>query len=709
MLAMVGLVTNLVLVYRRFYRLNTDSSNTDSRNTEVALLNQHKPKTLRFSAVILANIIACFSIILFALPLESKIQQPEFDILITPGSSYQSKDNSFNISTLDDEVLQPQAARYLWLLVDDHMSYSEQFVENLQSRYKDKVVVIKSVQELSRLWQANKAVEKSHLSSYSLAPNMLKIIGDGLNEQQWQQLAPSKISGFNLSFYPSIKRLGLVSLHWPRELYLGQSMTVTGKLQKPLLDNSRYQLSLFNNKQLLADTEVADDGRFQFSSNVKVSGLYSYQLVLNQLPNNSLKHSSNITSLENLDESKVTPPETRLIDAKVIEDIAFNVLNSSKPRVVIKQSSPSFETRQLKQWLKQSKSTVQVITQISQNKWSKQNINLKENDKLSMQKPSEPLAKNKRHLLTLDLLSSTDLLIIDSRALETLAATEVNALELAVRQGLGLFVYAGKALLPENKLIETQQLNLLAKFNIKSQTLLKNQVIPIWSGQLDVDDENPLIATAATIDVNNNHGQALVESASGRLLVVSQQIGLGSVAISTLTKTYPWALQSGEVVYSHYWQYIFSKLARAKPSAHWLSPLPNKLNIVKQLIDVCLISSDKSASSSAMNLLEQPLLNYRKCGLYSADNPGWVTLEALNSREKLLTKQSRYIYPEASFDAWQQTSKYYLSMKNSALSIFSVQKADKDEQFQETNKLYLWLILLLSMTFLWLERKWLTD
>jgi len=85
------------------------------------------------------------------------------------------------------------------------------------------------------------------------------------------------------------------------------------------------------------------------------------------------------------------------------------------------------------------------------------------------------------------------------------------------------------------------------------------------------------------------------------------------VAISTLTQTYPWALESGEVFYSQYWQTILSKVTRVN-STRWLAAASDKLTLAKQQTEVCLISSSKQIFSPEIKLSNYPLSTYKKCG-----------------------------------------------------------------------------------------------
>lgn len=697
-IAMIGLMISLLLVYRRFYpqKNMVVSTGTSSKS-------KNKRHALRFFLVAVANMLACFSLVLFVLPIGSKLQSTEFDVLFTPGIDYSVKHKQFNITSenhrsLNDEL---NAARYIWLMTDDNNeTYSDEFTEHLISNYKNKVVVIESVRELSRLWQPREAGETGAVLPYSLPPSALKILGDGLNEQQWQQLTPENIYGLALEFIPSTKLLGIVDLSWPKELPLGQIMQVVGKLQTPLGDNENYQLSLFHNEQLVDSTIIGDDGRFKLNAKAKIPGLFNYQLVLNhdRLNSNELKGSKKSVGSATADELD-DALKSLLADALIIENIAFNVVGSSKPSVIIKQSSPSFETRQLKQWLTQAGSPVQVITKISKNKWSQQRINIQESDALALNSAVS-------HQLTRKLLNETDLLIMDARALLNLAQTELNALEQAVNDGLGLYINIDESF--TNKLITEKNISLLSHFSIQPVMLEHNKVVAKWRGQNTNDVENPIMANTVAVDITATYGQTLIESTNGRQLVVRQSLGLGNIAISTLTQTYPWALEAGEVYYSQYWQTILSKLTR-KNDTQWLPPELDTLNLVDQQIEICIVSTQALTFLPVMNISHYPLLNDKKCGVQQPNKAGWLRLQTFSENNIMMAEQMRYIYSHSNFKAWQQSKKQTLSSRHSVLASFSTQNTALEKRYQAIDKRYLWLLLLLLLTFLWIERKWLAD
>lgn len=94
-------------------------------------------------------------------------------------------------------------------------------------------------------------------------------------------------------------------------------------------------------------------------------------------------------------------------------------------------------------------------------------------------------------------------------------------------------------------------------------------------------------------------------------------------------------------------------------------------------------------------------------------------VKAFAENQTLLAEQARYFYANSDFLAWQQANKYNASVMYANES-YAGEKEAKNERlltstpsaqdtYQLVNKLYIWLILFLSLALLWIERKWRTG
>ena len=734
-LAVISLVISCWLIYQGFTR---ELSN-----------NLPKKAPLRFrqkahlSLLIFANIIAFFSVLLFVLPFEKQVQTPMFDMLLTAGFKHKVTNDDFNnIDMSNEKILYSlRLAEHIWLLSDENdVMENQPLYQWLVTNYRDKVFVINSIQVLTDLW-ASAATKNTQLFGLNhKVPSLIQILGDGLTRAQWQHLAAfnqqkrvqhssntAQSPNIEFSFYASKPLTGVTNLHWRRQLLLGQALTVTGQLQQTFTANRQFQLSLVNNNVVLDSIIIAGNETFSLAATSKIPGLFSYQLILTELSKKQSKQgfknqaiaSNSLTNLNVLNEKTVL---------KISEDIAFSVATGNKPRVLIKQSAPSFETRRLKQWLSQTGSKVQTISKISKNKWAQQQVNpvtlnaeISDNNAANtklLSQGSKNTAQGKllgqAHLLTQRLLAEHDFLMIDSRMLLSLEQTEVDALYRAVKQGLGLLINADASLLQFNHSVADKRSQLLSLFTITAVDESLSRVVASWPDKPVQDVSQTITPQTISIVISSKKHQginSLIQSTTGQTLVAKQSFGLGTVAISTLNQTHQWALQATPALYSHYWQYLFSAISRSQNSTRWLSSKPAMLALANQSQDICLISPLETVYAPAMQLSSYPLSKHKKCALFSAHQAGWFEFTALTEKQVLLAKQARYFYGNNKFLAWQQAIKHnasrrYESEAPTANRVLSGREVNAAATYRQINKLYLWLIMFISLALLWLERKW---
>ncbi|MFT6919021.1 MAG: hypothetical protein ACJA2G_001656 [Cognaticolwellia sp.] len=741
-LASIGLVISCLLIYRRF--------KDDVFHGKQKLAPLGTRKKLHFFLLLFGNIIAFVSVLLFVLPFEEKAQTPSFDVLLTPGFKHTANGDDFNLVGIDKaKILQAlRSADRIWLLAEQGNSAADEpLYQWLAKHYQHKIFVTSSVQEVTDFWSRRADKKRMDFPDNNNVPSLVQVFGDGLTKLQWQHFQTFNtqqgiqqrrqegtqqdgiqqeknnqgLATVNFRFFASKAIIGLSHLTWPRQLILGQALTVTGQLQQPIDNNAQFQLSLVNNNNVLSSIIIAGNEPFSLTTTSKFSGLFNYQLVLREREKTLLQQG---VASEGLSNGRLSSKKARV---DISEDIAFSVVMGNQPRVLIKQSAPSFETRRLKQWLSQANSEVHIISQISKNKWAQQHINVKNtnednaansntvinnDDNNKQQKVAE-----QAHILQTKLLDNYDVLIIDSRMLLALEESEVEALYRAINKGLGLLINADATLLKIEKSKINKQHRLLNLFSIKPVDASLTAIIANWPGKPSIEINQTITPQTAAIAINTKVGgninsiivEPLVESTTGQTLVAKQSLGLGSLAISSLNQTYQWSLQASPEVYSHYWQYILSKISRSESTTRWLSPMPTTLAQVNQYQDICLISPLEAISSPQMQLMALVLSNHKKCGQFSADQAGWYMFQALDDNQALLAKQAQYFYPAENFLAWQQANKHQTSerfMKSMALSRDDFSAADT---YQPINKLYRWLFMFISLSLLWIERKWQTN
>lgn len=726
LVALLGLMISGWFIYRRF---TGDASDLTKKPVSLGFR-----KKLHLSLLLVGNIIAFISVLLFVLPFEMKVQTSSSDVLLTQGFKKLAGSDDFNIIGVENGEIRQYltSAERIWLLAEQVDSNdSEALQQWLANNYQDKVVVINSVYALTDFWTMERDNQAKNFGDHFNVPSLVRVFGDGLTKLQWQHLdtfnqqlslqravktqvdkqeidnhqAKNTLASntVDFRFFASKAMTGLRNLHWPRQITLGQTLTVAGQLQQPIEDNIKFELSLVNNNRVLESITIIGNESFSLTTTSKISGLFSYQLVLREL----LKS----------DASKKTALE-------ISEDIAFSVVLGNKPRVLIKQSAPSFETKRLKQWLSESGSQVHVISQISKKLWAQQKINAANNSDVEnnslISKASQDNDSNSHqqkiaeqsHLLSKKLLVNFDVLLIDSRMLLALENSEIDALYDAVMNGLGVLINADATLLSSEGLSHDKQKKLLSLFEIMPADESLHQVIAYWSEKPSLDISQTITPQSASIAINAKPGQSIVESSDGQSLVAQQSLGLGTVAITALNQTYQWALQINAAFYSHYWQHLLLKISRSASSSRWMIPAPRRLAKVNQEQNICLVSSVDNIDVAQMQLTAYPLSNDRKCGRFLANHESWYLFQALNDKQDLLAEQARYFYSEVDFAAWQQ------AIKHQASKAYTVEKSDGNRAlsstaflnssatYQAINKFALWLIMFISLALLWIERKW---
>lgn len=735
-IALLGLLLSCGLIYRRFRKETRISSTTNTQG-----LN----KNIHLSLLILGNIVAFISVLLFLLPFEMKMPTSSYDVLLTNGFKKSLYNEDFNINGVDNTNIARvlKSANRIWLLSDflDKSNYNQALKEWLAKNYQDKTVVIASVEELIDVWSGNELKQSKTYSDRYAIPTLLQVFGDGLSKIQWQKLhtfnqlitnkldtktlgtnnlsstslnstnqstknpsaeisdplnkSSSAESTIKFTFYKSKPITGLRFLQWPKQLILGQALTVTGQLQHSLDTNTKFELSLINNGRIQDSVIVQKNNTFSLSSTSKIAGLFNYQLVLQELPSSDINKIASV----NANISEVKKSENSQI--KISEDIAVSVINGNQPRVLIKQSAPSFETRRLKQWLSETGSEVTVISQISKNKWSQQRVNTAQE-------------KNKAQTseLTKALLDNYDLMIVDSRMLLALEESELDALYQAIKQGLGLLINADSSLLIAENNNQDKLSKLLRFFELTPIEPSINQVTANWPEKPTLAKGEVISVQAITINMNAKQGQALVESAIGQALVAKQPLGLGTVALTTLNETYQWSSQISPAYYSAYWQYLLLNISRVEKNTRWLTPAPEVFAKVNQFENICLISSQEKLYVPNMVLTTYPLSKHKQCGQFIAGIKGWYSFKVLNDKQVTLTEQHRYYYSDVDFPAWQQAMKHQASenqlVEGDLNNIVPLENkaANLSFAYQPINKFILWLIMFLSLTLLWIERKW---
>lgn len=499
----------------------------------------------------------------------------------------------------------------------------------------------------------------------------IHIIGSGLSAQQWQDLEVllgDRLSSSNVTFLPAEPTLGLVDVTWQKQRVEGQFIQLSGQLTGvETQPNGIYELSLIDPiGEVVQVLRLKAQEDFNFNFAAKSVGQWVYRLQLKQA-------------------NQSTP--------SITEPVAFNVSPAPLVKVLIKQASPNFETRQLTNWASEFNTKMTVLTKISKNKDIRQNYNFTAQELAEL---NTPLNKNS--------LNNFDLLLIDGRSLLTLSSEQMQDLEAAVKSGLGLYIMLDQSLIDA---WPSLSLGWLPKIAIKPLNIATYSAIPQWQNS---KIEQSIALVKAELSVRQD--DILVTSHLAQPLVSNTSLGMGQVAISLISNTYSWQTAGYNSEYSHYWQHILSHLSRPQTQAYWLEPSETQLEFVQQRYQACLIANlnDKTLSHSVNNQ-QQALLAIPKafqseqsCVTTWLTLSGWQDLHISTDKdnENKVSTSSIYAYAETDWQAYKHAQNIKLTQQKIVKLTGS---AVNQTQYQDLPKAWFWWCLVIAGSLLWLERK----
>lgn len=508
---------------------------------------------------------------------------------------------------------------------------------------------------------------------FDLKPDIqnLQLIGSGLSKQQWQDLRlllGDKLKTMNITFMPNQPVMGLVDIQWPKERVEGQFIQLNGRfIGNKAQPNAIYELSLIDPiGEVLQIERVKNQDSFNFNFAAKSVGQWIYQLQLKQ---------------------------TNRSSPVITEPVAVNVSSAPVVKVLIKQAAPTFETKQFSNWASGFNSKITVLTRISKNKDIRQNFNFTQQE---MAELDNPLSKKS--------LDSFDLMLIDGRSLLALSENQTQALEAAVKSGLGLYIMLDQSLIDA---WPSSALNTLSKLAIKPLNAASYAAIPQWQNS-KIEQSIALVKAQLTIPAE----EVLVTSHLQQPLVSNSRLGMGRVAISLINSTYGWQTSGLNSEYSHYWQHIMYSLARPQRQPYWLEPKLDQLQFVQQRYQSCVVAnlSDKTlyhrVNKQKLPLLAvpTPLHSEQSCITTWLTSEGWQDLEIASDQNEGTPSGTSSIYAYRTTD-WQA----YQKSQNTQLSQQAIKNltggAVNQTTIKDLAKHWFWWCLVIACSVLWIERK----
>jgi len=509
----------------------------------------------------------------------------------------------------------------------------------------------------------------------------ITILGDGLNQYQWDKLPNLKIN-----YKPPRLIKGIIQPHWVPTISLGDTTNFTGRLQ--VSSSDIYQLKITDPAgEIIAQQKLLNGEYFKLEIKPKLVGFHHYIVLLSDSNDNLVeKNTINI---------QVTPAKAA--------------------KILVIQSAPSFETKQLQNWAAENGSQFSIRTQISKDKYITRSSNIS----------SIHLALINQENLSSELFEYFDLVIIDGRELANLKDSETTLLLRNVEKGLGLLVLVDHDLLA---ISENKQLKLLENFQITPLNQ-ETKTIPYFiSSEQDAtpmsDQFVPL--SAASISFKNiNTSQPLIKSSNGAAIAVSQSKQLGNLSVSLLQSTHQLITSGYRSDYTNLWQLLIKSSARKNRISTIQLKSDNHLLLENSLAQLCYIKTNESnelvshllildditstnisehkdsSLAQKLTIKENALIADRACGSFWAKSAGWYQVFKPDSNTRL---ESFYVLPEESWLAHQQHTKISATLTKQAQQNSNTKNLDV-QHIKPVSQWLFWWLFFISASLIWLERK----
>jgi hypothetical protein len=510
----------------------------------------------------------------------------------------------------------------------------------------------------SKIFTTDRSIEKAYpkaklirldeLKTDSPAISKLHVFGYGLNENELKQL-----DHLPLDFHPAPIPGGITTIGWNQKLKTGEELKVQGKYKNDSSKPVKLVLKGLNTQLDTATIAAKTNGDFELNAIPKNEGRAVYHL-LAIAGKDTLAH-------ENL------PVE----------------IDPIKPlKILILSASPDFETRFLKNWLSENGFSVAVRSAISKDKFSSEYVNM------------QPLKVGN---LSGTLLDKFDLVIGDLSVLKQESALLKQEV---MEKGLGIIIRADSS--------------------SKALSWLQND-FPVE--RLDIKDPPPVSliikdkkSRSAVLKIDPNFirlqqgTQPLVNDIQNHILVNTSLAGAGRLAFTTISNTYSWVLGGNKDDYADFWSLLISKAARKMPvTENWsvTSQLPTVNESMQLQLETSSVPGQINADSSIPMAIgiapeQNPAIPFEWNNTYWPATTGWHSVKQNNGQPAWF-----YVYGDNEWETLRSVKK--LTAIHRYAETYAANASVTKQIHQKVQiavpKIYFYLLLLMAVTFLWVEGK----
>lgn len=496
--------------------------------------------------------------------------------------------------------------------------------------------------------QSFQQFQLNHISFQQIADAAtIHLFGNGFKDTNQLQLP-----NIPIVFHASDKQTGIQNIHWQESVVTGTALLVQGSCLN--LSNKTAKLVLYGWRNRVDSIEIGAGKQQQFSFSV--------------VPENEGRGLYHLTVLAGKDSLEK-------------ETIAYQVRPAKALKVLMLGASPDFETKFLKNWLADFGYTVISKNSISKEKYQKTYSNARQFD---------------FEKVTTALLEEQDLIVSDEAAIQTLSATELAIVKQAISEnGIGLILNVDSLLSKKNFINEI--------FSIKSADSNKASIKISKLGESNT-----------TSPINLKHPFQIIENDGTQPLFIDQQkrvfasvaaYGKGKLLVNTVQKTSSWLLSGNKNDYRNYWTTLINQSARKETTLEAWNIKTELPRVDDAIAFAAQISSGNTPQLSIKNNELYPKQNELLPGFWDAiywpEIAGWQTM--IGTKGEL---RDWYIYTDRSWKAI-----YANKQINQTKAYLKNRLSDETKKIAHINResqippIYLFLIFLLSMAFLWVERK----
>lgn len=574
--------------------------------------NDHSVKVLRFrNAIIAINFVALVALLGFILNPQLRTSSEQLVELVT--KRYIDEAQAVKSPTISED-----SNRYTLVSPFESNQSTQQYVN--QFFYSEKIAkhyYLPSVEHL--LYREPNA-------------RYIRIFGDGLSAEETKYFRQQTIL-----YNPPEKINGLIEPLWNPTISIGSQLYFSAKLHSKV--PGIHKAELFDPAGLLVMEKSVLNGELFYLNNLpKIPGKHSYQLVIK------------------------TPDNRQLIK----EAINIQVVRPDNTKILVVQSSPSFETKQLQNWANRNGSSFLMLTKISKDKYISRSSNF-----------SQEIASDiKTNPFKLDFLSQFDLLIIDGRSILQTPEDSLSHIISSSANGLGVLIRADSAYL---KAMNEQRSYKEVDDN-KNGKLFDFVVTPvdkkIWttarlssdSYRTDIKLKHDISVIGNAISPSNTKPilNSIVRSAQGNMIIASTQNRLGIIALSLVSDTHHLVTSGHSESYGKFWNSIIRSIGRKPSNASLNIRSKELLNFAGERTEICgfipelrnqsevtakvtylawnKISGDAEKTSRINETTSSILLSNRSsynshqfCGVFWPPNQGWYNVSI--SKAHLLSNE----------------------------------------------------------------------